>query len=154
VDLLVVDYADLLHHEDTLASGYTAMRAIYLQLRGWADTSNRWCWTATQTTRAPKGGRAIITKDDIADSQNKIRVADVALALNQRWAHDYSGPDKPVAYGPLKFRDGELGATTEPLMTCWQYGRMTADAPLDWSMDDVEEAEAAEAAAAEAMLDT
>lgn len=90
VELLIVDYADRMGvpGKDGTNGTYQPMGIIYDDLRNYAVEHSMWTWTASQ----PKGGagrgargkgKSYIGLDDVADSQHKVRIADLILTLNE-----------------------------------------------------------------------
>lgn len=95
---LVVDYADFMRaprkgkrkrdEEDTT---YAALGDVYQTMRLWAEESQRWMITASQTRRKAQktgnGGKAqgmesLVDVDDVSDSMGKVRRADYVFTLN------------------------------------------------------------------------
>lgn len=84
-DLLVVDYADKLHHQVRSDNEYERMKFVYEGLRrDLAVAKNMWCWTASQAARATKDQGKRLELHHVADSMHKVRVADVVITLNAR----------------------------------------------------------------------
>lgn len=109
VDLIVVDYADLLLAGDD--DEYLGARTVYTSLRAWATEEKcpRWMWTAAQAKRKARGQKDVRT-EDIADSIHKARIADtlVTLYLNEdtREIDIYLGKGRDL--------EGRKMVTTEP----------------------------------------
>lgn len=91
VDCLVVDHLDKLAIPKSATTHYTnkydAFEIITEGLRVWASSGKRWNLTATQAKREEKSGRgkhqpAMLTQEDVCDSLNKVRVADVVITIN------------------------------------------------------------------------
>lgn len=79
-DLIIIDYAGLVVAPSE-KEGYSAGKVIYESFRDWMFTEKRAGLTAEQSTRKA-GMRAHIGRDDVADSQNKIRTADMSWSNN------------------------------------------------------------------------
>jgi replicative DNA helicase len=81
LDLLTVDYADIMAAEYRSDNLIDNMRSIYIDLRNIAFEHNLALLTATQTNR--EGAKAHTSKmTDVAEDFNKVRTADVMLAIN------------------------------------------------------------------------
>jgi replicative DNA helicase len=81
MDLVVVDYADIMAAEYRSDSLIENLRSIYVDLRAIAHTQNVAMLTATQTNR--EGAKAATAKaTDIGDDWNKARTADILIGLN------------------------------------------------------------------------
>lgn len=86
-DLLLVDYADKLGHSKARRgeSTYDLMGRVYESLRTMAIERQLWLWTAAQSVRRElKNEVDVYGINDVADSQNKVRVADIVVSLNPR----------------------------------------------------------------------
>lgn len=79
-DVLVIDYPGLLTTEKEKRT-YDAMKEIHTLLFNWAKTRHNWVVGAEQPQRASRGRRKIGT-DDVADSINTVRIADLIISLN------------------------------------------------------------------------
>jgi replicative DNA helicase len=81
LDLVIVDYADIMAAEYRSDNLIDNMRAIYIDLRAIAFEQNLAMLTATQTNRT--GATKHTSKmTDVSEDFNKIRTADVVLGLN------------------------------------------------------------------------
>ena len=81
LDLLSVDYADIMAPEYRSDNQIENFRAIYIDLRALAVEHNLALLTATQTNRS--GAAAHTSKmTDVAEDFNKIRTADIVLGIN------------------------------------------------------------------------
>jgi KaiC/GvpD/RAD55 family RecA-like ATPase len=86
-DVLVVDYADKLHHpmKGGDQNEYLIMRYVYEGLRrDIAVAMNMWVWTASQAARATKDQGKRLEMHHVSDSMHKVRVADIVLTLNAK----------------------------------------------------------------------
>jgi hypothetical protein len=102
IETLVVDYADLLGH--SRKRDYEGMREVYSTLREeFAVKRNGWVWTASQSRRKRKATERQGANDG-ADSQHKIRVADLWLTL------DASEDGGEMSYRISKNRGGARGS--------------------------------------------
>lgn len=82
-DLIIVDYGDLMKSvHDYRDNRYRELGSVYEDLRALAMELDIPVWTATQCNRAA-ASKPIITMEDIAESYEKIMVADVILTLCQ-----------------------------------------------------------------------
>jgi len=118
VDLLVVDYADKLGARKTDDSSYREMSKVYEGLRHFAVEKNMWVWTASQPQRAKEKGRKKLTIDSLADSQEKVRVADMVLAINKK------EDGTQLEFCMLKNRIGIADTTAGPLPHEFDMGRI------------------------------
>lgn len=128
VDVLVVDYADLLGHSK--ARDYEGMREVYSGLREeFAVKRSGWVWTASQSRRKSKP-KEKQGADDAADSQHKIRVSDLWIVLSM--AEDGS----EIEYRVAKNRGGKRGGlvTLPTELECARIAPL-AEAPADGSLD-------------------
>jgi len=90
LDLLTVDYADIMAAEYRSDNMIDNMRSIYIDLRAIAHEYDLAMLTATQTNRS--GAAAHTSKmTDVAEDFNKIRTADVVLSINATDAEKQSG---------------------------------------------------------------
>lgn len=126
--VLVVDYADLMGHHK--ARDYEGMREVYSGLREeFAVKREGWVWTASQSRRKQKP-KEKQGADDAADSQHKIRVADLWIALG---ASEDGGE---IEYRVSKNRGGKRGGlvTLPTELECARIAPMVED-PDDGTMD-------------------
>jgi len=82
-DLIIVDYGDLL--KSTIGYGdnrYRELGSVFEELRALAFEYDIPVWTATQSNRAA-AEKPIIRLQDIAESYEKVMVADIIIALCQ-----------------------------------------------------------------------
>ncbi|TDW20380.1 replicative DNA helicase [Rhizobium azibense] len=90
LDLLTVDYADIMAANYRSDNMIDNLRAIYVDLRAIAYEEDLALLTATQTNRS--GAAAHTAKmTDVAEDFNKIRTADVVIAINATEAEKKSG---------------------------------------------------------------
>lgn len=81
MDLITVDYADIMAAEYRSDNFIENMRSIYIDLRAIAFEFNAALLTATQTNR--EGAKKATAKmTDVAEDFNKIRTADIVLGIN------------------------------------------------------------------------
>ena len=85
VDLLIVDYADILRSQfsNRNSNTYIEQGSIYTELRGVAGELGVPCWTASQSTRGALN-EDIIEADKLADSYKKAMIADFIMSLSRR----------------------------------------------------------------------
>lgn len=81
IDLLTVDYADIMAAEYRSDNMIDNMRSIYIDLRALAHEFDIAVLTATQTNREG-AKKATASATDVAEDYNKIRTADVVLGIN------------------------------------------------------------------------
>lgn len=81
LDLVVVDYADIMAPERYTGEVTQDLKSIYIDLRGMAFQYNIAMLTATQTNR--EGAKSAVAKmTDVAEDFNKIRIADIVISIN------------------------------------------------------------------------
>jgi len=135
MDLLVIDYADKLKSHKS-EEEYQAMNTVYEGLRLLADGRKLYLWTASQATRGKerKEGQ-LLGETDIADSQNKLRVADVFVSANR------TGDMTSYIYHIIKHRTHDCTGQSTPAITHdIKRGRMFGvwdTTPDDWSIEDL-----------------
>ena len=85
VDLLVVDYADILRSQSSNRNSNTYLEqgSIYTELRGIAGELGIPCWTASQSSRGAVN-EDIIEADKLSDSYKKVMIADFIMSLSRR----------------------------------------------------------------------
>lgn len=81
IDVLVVDYADLLIAPKRRDDGYHDMKEVFTALRSYARDRDIWVWTAAQTQRK-KDKQKRVTGENVADSLHKLRIPDTMVTLN------------------------------------------------------------------------
>lgn len=90
LDLLTIDYADIMAAEYRADREIENMKAIYTDIRAISYEFDLALLTATQTNRA--GAAAHTAKmTDVAEDFNKIRIADVVIGINATDAEKASG---------------------------------------------------------------
>jgi hypothetical protein len=119
VDVVTIDYADKLRpdtsqHKDD--KGYLAAGDVYESLRLYAHNTKRWVWTGTQATRDKKRKRLEV--EDVADSIEKARVADLVVTINP----DASDRTQVLWYVG-KFRHGQDHRGVGPLPSDFSCSR-------------------------------
>lgn len=133
LDLLVIDYADKLRSHKS-EDEYQAMNTVYEGLRLLVDARGIYFWTASQATRGKdrKEGQ-LLGETDIADSQNKLRVADVFISANR------TSDMASYIYHVIKHRTHDCtGQSTPAIPHDIRRGRMFNQwiAPDNWDVDD------------------
>jgi replicative DNA helicase len=85
VDLVIVDYADILRpsQSDKNSNSYSEAGGIYEELRGVAGELQIPVWTASQSNRAAMD-EDIIQANNISDSYRKIMTADFVMSLSRK----------------------------------------------------------------------
>ena len=119
VDVIIVDYADRMHGSSKDTDKYTAMGEVYEGLRNMAKERDGYAWTASQATRG-HGTRKVIGLNSLADSQEKVRLADVVVSLNVR----DDPPNERILYHFIKVRDGQRPPDTAEVTVGWDRGRI------------------------------
>lgn len=95
LDLIVVDYADIMAGEERGASLQDQLRQIYIDLRALAFEFNALVLTATQTNR--EGAKqATARATDVGDDWNKTRTVDVLIGINTTEAERAAGESRLV----------------------------------------------------------
>lgn len=117
VDLLVVDYADKVGTGRAEDNSYVTGGTVFEGLRHYAVERDIWCWTASQPRRMTKGQKRI-ELDDIADSMNKARVADLVVTMSPKDDGDQ------LSYYLAKNRMGKTGRSVDDLPQEFEYGRI------------------------------
>jgi replicative DNA helicase len=85
VDMIVVDYADILRpsQSERNSNSYSEAGGIYEELRGVAGELQIPIWTASQSNRAAMD-EDIIQANNISDSYRKIMTADFVMSLSRK----------------------------------------------------------------------
>ena len=85
VDLIIVDYADILRPSasDKNGNSYSEAGGIYEEIRGVAGEMQIPIWTASQSNRAALD-EDIIQANNISDSYRKIMTADFVMSLSRK----------------------------------------------------------------------
>jgi len=85
IDMIVVDYADILRPQNSDRNGnsYSEAGGIYEELRGVAGELQVPIWSASQSNRAAMDSD-IIEANNIADSYRKIMTADFVFSLSRK----------------------------------------------------------------------
>jgi replicative DNA helicase len=90
IDLLAIDYADIMAAEYRSDNTIDNLRSIYIDIRAIAYEEDLALLSATQTNRS--GAAAHTAKmTDVAEDFNKIRTADVVIGINATDAEKQSG---------------------------------------------------------------
>lgn len=119
--LIVVDYADkMISKVGSNKSSYEDNGLVYEQIRNIAVARDGWAWTATQA-KGGNVGKKKLTTDAAADSQNKMRVADVAISI-ARTSEDMDNDQ--VRFGMMKHRTGAAHQQLGPFTWDPQRGRV------------------------------
>ena len=82
-DLVIIDYADLLHAATKTDARYQELGAIYEELRGMGGELELPIWTASQSQRSSIQDD-IIEADKIAESYSKIMTADFVMSISRK----------------------------------------------------------------------
>lgn len=84
--IIIIDYTDKVGSHRQEKGEYEAQRTVCESFRDWVVQENRWGVTATQAVRKQRGAPAdtVLDESDVADSQHKIRIADLMISINPR----------------------------------------------------------------------
>ena len=82
VDLIIVDYADLLRPSSAFREKRNELESIYEELRALAQENECPIWTASQTNRSGLNAE-VITMESISEAFNKCFVADFIFSLSR-----------------------------------------------------------------------
>jgi len=82
IDLIIVDYGDLLRPVRFLKERRNELESIYEELRGMAQTFECPIWTASQTNRSGLNAE-VITMESISEAFNKCFVADFIFTISR-----------------------------------------------------------------------
>ena len=86
VDMVIVDYGDLLRPKRNYKERRTELETIYEELRGLAQEFDCPLWTASQTNRSGLNAE-VITMESISEAFNKCFVADFIFTVSRTVAH-------------------------------------------------------------------
>lgn len=129
IDMIIVDYGDLLRPRRTYKERRTELETIYEELRGMAQEFNCPLWTASQTNRSGLNAE-VITMESISEAFNKCFVADFIFTVSRTIAHkntnsgrffvakNRNGPDGlvyPIFMNPARVQIKVLPATGETM---------------------------------------
>ena len=90
IDLLVVDYADIMAPEFRTPDPIENSKSIYVDLRGIASEYNLALLSATQTNR--EGAKKMTAgATDVAEDFNRIRIVDICISINASEAEKAAG---------------------------------------------------------------
>ncbi len=82
VDMIIVDYADLLRPVTREKEKRVELESIYEELRGIAQIHNCTLWTASQTNRGGLNAE-VVTMESISEAFNKCFVADFICTISR-----------------------------------------------------------------------
>lgn len=86
IDMVIVDYGDLLRPKRNYKERRTELETIYEELRGLAQEFDCPLWTASQTNRSGLNAE-VITMESISEAFNKCFVADFIFTVSRTVAH-------------------------------------------------------------------
>ena len=124
LDLLIVDYFDLLKMMGSYTKRYEALEENIEHLRGVAGKFDLACWTASQVNRSGLD-KEIVDMDDIASGFGKVFALDLLIAISQtkaerkenvlrfHFAKNRSGPGGAVVYVEPDFERMRFTALTD-----------------------------------------
>lgn len=136
VDVMIIDYCDkfeLPKAEKGQGSAGTnsGMGMIYDDLRNWTIERNKrrafWTWTAAQAVRLSDKDRKAkkrVGANDVADSINKIRSADLVITLNAQSNEEEENEIAELSYFVAKHRKGPPFVTAGPVPTDFKRSRI------------------------------
>lgn len=136
IDVILIDYCDKFELPPAergkgSAGTNTGMGMIYDELRNWAiERSKRrpfWVWTAAQAVRLSDKDRKAkkrVGANDVADSINKIRSADLVITLNGQSTEDEESEIAELSYFVAKHRKGPPFVTAGPVPTDFKRSRI------------------------------
>jgi len=109
IDLIIVDYADILRpsQSDRNSNSYSEAGGIYEELRGVAGELQVPIWSASQSNRAAMD-EDIIQANNISDSYRKIMTADFVLSLSRKMSDKQANTAR---FHVIKNRFGPDGVT-------------------------------------------
>jgi len=109
IDLIIVDYADILRpsQSDRNSNSYSEAGGIYEELRGVAGELQVPIWSASQSNRAAMD-EDIIQANYISDSYRKIMTADFVLSLSRKMSDKQANTAR---FHVIKNRFGPDGVT-------------------------------------------
>ena len=111
----MVDYADKMTADIKDRSSYKIMEYVYEHLRIFVHENQKWGWTASQASRADKYQKKHVDLEHVADSINKVRVADLVVTLNL-------DEEDEMKFYVAKNRTGRSRQTVGPLPTEFEIG--------------------------------
>lgn len=120
VDGVVIDYGDKLksHNKDD-KNEYASQGTVYEDMRLYMFETGKWGLTGSQAKgKAAKEKRRRIEIDDLADSMNKGRVADLCITINPTPEGD------ELEYYVAKNRNGKSNFSVGPMPHDWSVGSM------------------------------
>ena len=109
IDLIIVDYADILRpsQSDRNSNSYSEAGGIYEELRGVAGEIQVPIWSASQSNRAAMD-EDIIQANNISDSYRKIMTADFVISLSRKMSDKQANTAR---FHVIKNRFGPDGVT-------------------------------------------
>ena len=109
IDLIIVDYADILRpsQSDRNSNSYSEAGGIYEELRGVAGELQVPIWSASQSNRAAMD-EDIIQANNISDSYRKIMTADFVISLSRKMSDKQANTAR---FHVIKNRFGPDGVT-------------------------------------------
>lgn len=120
ITVKIVDYADKLHvpsRKGKDVGSYDAGKYVMEDLRGHAEDTDTWLWTASQSQGREKRRKKLDT-GDTAESINKPRIADLWITLN------VSEDQDEIEFFIAKHRTARARFTVGPLPTEFEVGRV------------------------------
>ena len=137
-DLLLVDYGDIMKSSRTYSDKRFEEGSIFEELRGLAVELDLPVVTATQANRGSLA-KKVVTMEDIAESFDKAKIADVIIALCQDTKEKREGK---MRWFFAKNRDNASEVTVDMLInTDIMFFKQDTDADDDSEPDEIDEAE-------------
>lgn len=82
IDLVIIDYGDLIKATKKYEERRFALTEIFTELKHWASEKDMWLWTATQTNRQAMG-REYVELVNISEAIGKAEVSDLVLGIQK-----------------------------------------------------------------------
>ncbi|HAI39149.1 MAG TPA: hypothetical protein DCM40_14025 [Maribacter sp.] len=136
VDLIIIDYADILKPTTNYKEKRNQLESIYEELRGIAKEYECPIWTASQTNRTGLN-QAVITMEAISEAFNKCFVSDFICTISR------TKEDKTANTGKMyvaKNRNGPDGMVF-PLLFDTSNVKIEVLEPTDETIDEMEVSE-------------
>lgn len=102
VDMIIVDYADLMRSQYNYDQRRLEEEAVYKELRELALELNLPIWTPTQTNREGMDAE-VVTLKHVSEAFGKAKIADLFITMNRK------KENKPITYGNVFVAKNRLG---------------------------------------------
>jgi replicative DNA helicase len=149
IDLLIVDYADIMKMtvEYREAKRYEMLGALYERLRGLAQEFELPLWTGCQASRKSMS-KDIVTIADMAESFAKAQIADVVIAIC-RTPTELREHIGRFYFAKVRDEEGHLIVPFRETFDIGKFEELEAEEPREAQPEDVEFASAEELAMGE-----